>query len=110
MQTGINCLQVPKYESSNTLQNSVNSWTIGKEERFNSLYRKSITDGYYNPDFLRSGRATGMGIGKRAEFIITSMQSFPSPQAYKVPSFIDENLKHKSGISISTRLSYKVTN
>lgn len=103
-----NNINISKYESSNTLQNSINSWTIGKEERFNTLYKKSLSDGYYNPEFCKSSRACNFGIGDRRQMTMKGVDSLPSPFSYSLPDFIEKNKIRNKGISMSKRIQYKV--
>lgn len=99
---------ISKYESSNTLQNSINAWTIGKEERFNTLYKKSLSDGYYNPEFSKSSRACNFGLGDRKQTTMKGADSLPSPFSYTLPDFIEKNKIKNKGISMSKRIQYKV--
>jgi hypothetical protein len=103
-----NSVNILRYQSSNTLQNSINAWTIGKEERFNNLYKKSITEGYYNPEFSKSTKACNFGIGQRGQMVMKGIDALPSPFSYIVPAFVDVNLNKKKGCTMSSRTNYKV--
>ena len=91
-----------QFSSSNSLQNSSYCYTIPKDARIKDKVYKTLNDNIYNiPDF-KSNRCTIPGYGKRGNIFIGNPKA-PSPQAYKIQSLFDYNLKHNKGYSILGR-------
>ena len=91
------------YHSTNTLQNSITSWTIPKADRFKEIYKKPQNGSLYNPISLTEGeaRCTTQGYGKRTEIISLQGKCSPPPNRYKLKTDIENNLKAKKGYSIT---------
>jgi hypothetical protein len=97
---------ITNYISSSTLQSCFPSYSIPKEKRFDDNYNKSICDSIYNlPEYKRIGISMPLSIRKNP-FI--KKDKTPSSQDYVLTTIFDDNLKHKKGISISTKFSKKV--
>jgi len=97
---------ISEYQSCNSLQNSVHAYSIGKEERFNKLYKKSdFNSEYQNLKPLVSSRITSFGYGNKWD-ISKNIKNYPSPDSYKLPS-IGDNCKN--GKKILTRFRFNVS-
>jgi hypothetical protein len=101
-------LSVPHYESSSSLQNSIHTITFPKEKRFNDLFKKEITNSYYNVPSLKSNIGIGIGIGSRSDFVHNNGKMSPSPNSYNISAFTDRSIKQKKGVIIGSKLNYKV--
>ncbi len=85
------------FKSSNSLQNSVYSWSFSKTGRFNGLYKKPISDSIYNVPERKSSRFTSQGYGKRYELKNPNGQGSPPPNTYKIKSCFERSVDHKKG-------------
>jgi hypothetical protein len=97
---------IPRFNSSSSLQNSTQSWTIPKDERFKNSYKKPATDSIYTTRENKNLRSTTMGLGQRKLFNIINS---PSPSNYNIKSFLESDIKHKKGVVIGEKILYKVT-
>jgi hypothetical protein len=98
-------LGISQFQSSNSLQNSTYSISMPKEQRFREIYKKDLTDTLYKLPDPRGNRSTTMGFGDRPDFI--KIVNSPGPNVYKIESIFEHN-KRKKGISIGSRINYKV--
>jgi hypothetical protein len=97
---------ITNYISTSTLQSGFPSYSIPKEKRFDDNNNKSICSTIYNlPEFKRTGITIPHSIRKNP---FVKKDEIPSPQDYVISTVFDDNLKHKRGISISTKHSIKV--
>jgi hypothetical protein len=97
---------ISEYQSCNSLQNSVHAYSIGKEERFNSLYKKSdFNSDYQNLKPTISSRTTTFGYGNKWD-ISKNVNNYPSPNTYKLPSIGDN---FKKGKKILSRFRFNVS-
>lgn len=98
---------VTNYISCSTLQSGVACYSIPKEKRFENFYRKPICNNIYNLPEYKSPGIT-MATSKRDKSTFYKKDLTPSSQDYIYTSLFDNNIKHKKGISISTKHSIKV--
>jgi hypothetical protein len=97
---------IAEFQSISSMQHSIPSITIPKQERFQNSYKKALNDSLYNIPDLRNFRGTSIGYGKK--MIIYKTEDSPSPLNYQIPNYIDENLKKHRGANMSPRFHYKV--
>jgi hypothetical protein len=71
-----------------------------------NTYKNSENISLYKLPECLSSRATSIGFGNRSKFFPDSFS--PSPNRYKIKSVFEENISHKRGPVIATKLSYKV--
>ena len=95
-----------EFISSNVLQNSAYCWTIGRDIRIKDRTYKKLNDNIYNLPNFKSTRYTILGYGSRKDFFIPFGKGDPSPNAYKIPSIFDINIKKRIGKSLGKKLSY----
>ena len=88
-----------EFQSSNTLQNSSHIYSFPKSLRMDNRIDKKLCDNIYNLPEQKSKRFTTLGYGQRG-IVSSELSKFPSPQAYKLQSLFDYNLKHNKGITI----------
>jgi len=88
------------YMSSNSLQNSIYSWSFGKTGRFNGNYQKPISDNIYCIPEGKSSRFTSQGFGKRHEIKNISGRCSPPPNSYFLKSCFEKSVEHKKGAII----------
>lgn len=93
--------KIPKFESSNTLQNSIHNVVFSKEKRFSKSMISSENSEFYCPPPLKSARAAGIGIGNKKDFL--PLLKTPSPCDYKIMSCFDINIKKNKGITMTSR-------
>lgn len=86
------------FKSSNTLQNSVNSYSFPKEDRFHLNYKKNSPDSLYSIPESKSQRFTSQGYGNKVEMHNLTGKGAPAPNAYKLKSCFDNYLDHKKGV------------
>lgn len=94
--------KIPKFESSNTLQNSIHNIVFPKDKRFPKsmiLYENSE---FYCPPPIKSARAAGIGLGNKKDFL--PLLKTPSPCAYKIISCFDLNLQKNKGNTIEEEM------
>lgn len=94
----------PKFESANTLQNSIHNISFTKDERFRQR-QGSVNNSahFYNLPPLNSLRSAGIGFGHRNSLL--PLFQTPSPCQYKIPSRLELNMKYHKGITIAQRYS-----
>jgi hypothetical protein len=97
---------ISEFQSSSSLQNSVNAITVPKGSRFSG---KLVTDGglYALPGLFGAGHnGVGIGFGKRS-FPKDNKETkdYPSPSHYKIKTFVDIN-KDK-GNKFAERFKFK---
>jgi len=89
------------FHSTNSLQNSISSWTVPKSERFH--VRKLSTDRIYNIPQLLSTRSTTQGFGTKYDLMPLHGKGSPSPSAYSIKSIFEKNKLLKRGIIVGIR-------
>ena len=94
----------PKFESANTLQNSIHNISFTRDERFPQR-QSSVNNSahFYNLPPLNSLRSAGIGFGRRNSLL--PLFQTPSPCQYKIPSRLELNMKYHKGITIAQRYS-----
>jgi len=85
------------FKSSNSLQNSVYSWSFSKTGRFDGTYRKPISDSMYSIPDGKNMRFTTQGFGKRYELKNITGRSSPPPNTYHIKSCFDKSVEHRKG-------------
>ena len=88
------------YKSSNALQNSICSFSFTRQEKFNGIYKKSLTQNLYKVPDLKSTRYTSQGLGNRIDMQNAYGKGSPAPDTYKLKSCFDNSLDHKKGAII----------
>ena len=78
---------------------------MGKEQRIKDRSYKKYNDNIYNLPTLKSSRYTSQGIGPRRDFYVPMGKGDPSPDAYKILSVFDINIKKKIGTSLGPKLN-----
>ena len=96
--------------SSNSLRNSSYCYSLGRAPRIGIKSYKKYNDNIYNIPDLKSKRSTILGLGERRDLRPTPGKGDPSPDAYKIFSLFDINLKHHKGPSLGARLIYNMKN
>lgn len=97
---------VTQYISTSTLQSGVASYSIPKEKRFENLFRKASCNEIYSiPEYKQKGIT--MPQSKRKSSLLPE-EITPSSQDYIFTTQFDDIVKHRRGISISTKHSIKV--
>lgn len=87
-------------QSTNTMQNSIKTYSIPKEQRFRSLYVKAATDCFYDVRSELGKKTTGLGYGERTDFRYVRGKGVPSPDTYTMPS----TLNKRNAASIKSRI------
>ena len=96
-----------EFISSSSLRNSSYCWSLGRAPRASLNSYKKYNDNIYNiPDF-KSTRFTNLGYGSRKDLRPTPGKGDPSPDAYKIYSLFENNLRHKKGPILGQRLLYE---
>jgi len=85
------------FKSSNSLQNSVYSWSFSKTGRFDGLYKKPISDSMYSIPDGKSTRFTSQGFGGRCNLKNPKGQSSPPPNTYNIKSCFEKSIEHRKG-------------
>ena len=85
------------FKSSNSLQNSVYSYSFTKQQRFNGMYQKLIVDCMYDLPASKSMRFTSQGFGNKTELKNPSGKGSPAPNSYRIKSCFDSSIDHKKG-------------
>lgn len=85
------------YKSSNSLQNSVYSWSFSKTGRFDGLYKKPTSDSMYCVPEGKSSRFTSQGYGKRYEIKNVAGHNSPPPNTYKLKSCFEKSIDQRKG-------------
>ncbi len=85
------------YKSSNSLQNSVYSWSFSKTGRFDGFYKKPISDSFYTIPEGKSTRYTSQGFGGRLDIKNAKGQNSPPPNTYKIKSCFEKSVDFKKG-------------
>lgn len=83
------------YKSSNSLQNSVHSYSFPKQTKFNGTYRNSLSQTYKLPDW-KSPKYTTLGFGHRYDLSNPYGKDSPGP-SYKIKSCFDRSVAQKKG-------------
>lgn len=97
------------HQSSNTLLNSVSSWTFTKTNRFeNGLYRNLETHSIYNIPDNKTSRYTTQGFGKRYDLLPLKGKHSPPPNSYRLKSMFEVGVKDRKGPTISEKYSLPV--
>jgi len=91
-----------QYQSTNSLQNSVVSWTFGKNKRFNNFKQENYK--LYNLSTSKNGRATTLGYGNKLDLLPLGGRGTPSPFNYNIKSLFDQNKADKKGIILGQKL------
>ena len=89
-----------EYHSMNSLRNSIQSWTIGKDNRFKNNYKALLTDSIYNIPDKKNLRSTSLGFGKKHNLMPLEGRGVPGPDTYNLKSQIEINLLKKKGALI----------
>jgi len=92
--------------SSNSLQNSVYSWSFGKADRFRTMYKKAASDVFYNLPKQTTDLYTTLGVGSRPDLKSDRGKDSPPPNIYKIKSSVDFNKQFGKGVLISERIKY----
>lgn len=92
-----------EHKSSNSLQNSVYSWSFGKEGRFKS-YKNAITESMQLLPTTRTHRTTTLGFGERYSFKPLIGEGSPAPNKYNIRTCFDINIEHKKGVKIKKKV------
>lgn len=101
-------LGMSTYQSVNSLQNSVHTWTFNRADRWKGgTYRKCLTDSIYTLPGSLSTRYTTFGYGVRKDFRPIPGRESPSPDRYSIRSIFDS--KKTKGKTISLKLKQPVT-
>jgi len=93
------------YKSSNSLQNSVYSFSFSKQPKFNGVYKKGISDTIYNLPDGKSTRYASQGFGNRVDLTNPYGKGSPAPNSYRIKSCFDNSLDHKKGPLILERFT-----
>jgi len=96
-----------QYQSTNSLQNSVISWTFSKKRRFSEIKFKN--DKLYNVETKKSGRYTTLGYGNKYDLMPLQGKGSPSPFNYNIKSVFEKNKEKKKGIILAQKLKNLVT-
>lgn len=93
-----------QFQSTNSFQNSVISWTFGKNKRFKNS--KTSNDKLYNISGVISMRGASMGYGTKYDLMPLNGRGSPSPNAYSIKSLFDSDGSrvHKKGIILAQKL------
>jgi len=91
-----------EYHSTNSLRNSIQSWTIGKDNRFKNNYKTILTDSIYNIPDNKNLRHTSLGFGNKHNLMPLEGRGVPGPDTYNLKSQIEINLQKKKGALIYT--------
>lgn len=86
------------FKSTNSLQNSIYSWSFSKTGRFDGMYKKPISDSIYSIPEGRNFRYTTQGFGKRSEIKNHAGRNSPPPNAYNIKSCFEKSVEHKKGV------------
>jgi len=84
---------ISPFQSSTSLQKSINSITFPKSVRFDS--NKKISPGFYKLPELNNKRGAYIGFGKKITF--RDLANSPPPNMYEIRSVFEENLLHNKG-------------
>lgn len=96
-----------EFMSSSSLRNSSYCWSLGRAPRSSLKTYKKYNDNIYNiPDF-KSTRFTNLGYGPRRDLRPTPGKGDPSPDAYKIYSLFENNIRHKKGPILGQRLLFE---
>lgn len=93
------------FKSSNSLQNSIYSFSFCKLGRFDGLYKKPHTDNIYNIPEKKNMRFTSQGFGKRYDLIGLNGKYTPPPNSYNLKSCFERNIEDKKGPLILEKFS-----
>jgi len=85
------------FKSSNSLQNSIYSWSFSKGGRFDGAYKKPTSDSMYSIPEGKSTRYATQGIGKRADLKNATGRCSPPPNTYNIRSCFEKSIEHKKG-------------
>lgn len=85
------------FKSTNSLQNSVYSWSFSRTGRFDGMYKKPISDSMYSIPEGKSCRYTSQGFGKRIELKNQTGRNSPPPNSYLIKSCFDKSVEHRKG-------------
>ena len=97
-----------QYQSTNSLQNSVISWTFPKKKRFIDFTQ---TNGkLYNIPTYKTNRATTQGYGNKYDFVSSHGKDSPSPFDYNLKSIFDINKEEHKGVIFAMKLKNLVKN
>ena len=91
-----------QYQSTSTLQKSVPTYSIPRAERLVSA--KLNCDNIYSKPEQKSTRSTTMGYGIKKDLLPLAGRCTPSPNAYNIRSFNEENNLHRKGVILAQRL------
>ena len=83
------------YKSSNSLQNSVYSYSFSKQGRFGN-YKKGADSLYVLPDTI-SQKYTTLGVGSKMEFHNPGGKGSPGPNVYNLKSCFENSGERKKG-------------
>lgn len=93
------------YKSSNSLQNSVYSYSFSKQPKFNGVYKKSLSESIYNVPDNKCSRYTSQGFGSRVEITNPYGKGSPAPNTYSIRSCFDSSVDRKKGALILERFT-----
>ena len=93
------------YKSSNSLQNSVYSYSFSKQPKFNGMYRKNLSESIYNVPDNKSSRYTSQGYGNRVDVTNPYGRGSPAPNTYSIKSCFDSSLEQKKGALLLERFT-----
>lgn len=85
------------YKSSNSLQNSVYSYSFSKQGRFDGVYKKNFADSIYSIPDNKSSRFTSQGFGGKIDMANPVGKGSPAPNSYKLKSCFDNSTEKKKG-------------
>ncbi len=92
-----------QFQSTNSLQNSVFSWTFGKKKRFNDFKFKNQRL-YDTSTSNKSNRYTSLGYGNKLDLMSKQGKGSPSPHNYNIRSCFEKNLSERKGIILAQKL------
>lgn len=98
------------YKSSNSLQNSVHSFSFNRQPKFDGTYKKSLSETIYNIPSIKSTRYASQGYGNRVDFSNPNGKASPAPNTYRIKSCFDNSLDHKKGCMILEKFTPVVYN
>jgi hypothetical protein len=95
------------YKSSNSLQNSIHSYSFPRQIKFNGTYKNSLSQTLFKLPDSKSTKYTTLGFGNRYDFSNPNGKDSPGP-SYKVKSCFEKSVAHKKGPLILEKFNYLV--
>ena len=93
------------YKSSNSLQNSTPSFSFTRTNKFEGIYKKTLSQNIYNIPMLKSTRQASQGYGVKSDLMSKIVKDTPAPNSYRLKSCFENAVDNRKGPLILERFT-----